>query len=92
MSFKIEDPDKDDHEEFKLEYSDLHKQFSAEFESHLERLIAECNISPEQFFDALKKIYYTNEHVKFYVEIILGVVDIDNFVTIMKKFSNAPPA
>ena len=53
----------------------------------MERLIAECNLTPIQFVGALHDLYYTDESVKFQVEILLSIADNENFVAMMKRFS-----
>ena len=53
---------------------------------HIE-IIADCGVSSEQFFNALKNNYDDDEtDTAFYVEMLLAVTDYSNFVDMIKHY------
>ena len=72
--------------ENKLEYTEAYNEFCKIFEQHIERIIQECNITVDQFYQAIKTAQEKNEDAKFYLEILMSVTDYENFVGMMKYY------
>ena len=49
-------------------------------------IIADCGVSNEQFFTALKNKYDDDDDAAFYVEMLLAVTDYSNFVDMIKHY------
>ena len=52
-------------------------------------LINECEVTPEQFMDALHNLQDRDDDAKFYVEMILSVTSYENFVNMMKHYKHS---
>lgn len=72
--------------EQKLEYTNVYKEFVKLFEELIEKLIVECGVGVQEFFDALKMIVEKDDDNKFYVEVLLSVTDYQNFLDMMKSY------
>ena len=68
-------------------YTSVYNEYQGVLETHVERLIADCGVTTEQFFLALKYDWDNEESESaVYVEIILAAAEYPNFISMMKEY------
>ena len=72
--------------ENKLEYTLVYQEYQKLLESQIERLIKDCDVTVEDFFQALKKQKDQDPQAKFYIDMLLGCADYQNFLMLMRQF------
>mmetsp|Transcript_36064 Transcript_36064/g.41646 ORF Transcript_36064/g.41646 Transcript_36064/m.41646 type:complete len:100 (-) Transcript_36064:42-341(-) len=73
-------------DEHKLEYTEVYKEFQKLFEEKIEMLINDCNVSQEEFVDAIKERSKTDPEIKMFLDILVSVSDYTTFVEMMVDY------
>ena len=80
------DPNEDVNE-FKLEYTDLHKKFLVLFETTLSKFIEGHDATIEDFYEQVRQGFDTNEdgEVANFAKIMMATSDFDIFMMLMRE-------